>query len=101
MPVRRTTAPDRLGGGFWRLFTADTVSSAGTVVSTLAIQFLFIDTLQADEQAIGMVRAAQWAPYLVFGLTPASSPSGCGAGRCSSGRTSWEWSSSAASAGSP
>jgi MFS family permease len=68
MPVRRTTAPDRLGGGCWRLFTADTVSSAGTVVSTLAIQFLLIDTLQADEQAIGMVRAAQWAPYLVFGL---------------------------------
>jgi hypothetical protein len=53
MPVRRTTAPDRLGGGFWRLFTADTVSSAGTVVSTLAIQFLLIDTLRADEQASG------------------------------------------------
>ena len=50
------------------MFAADTVSSIGTVVSTLAIQFLLIDTLKADEQAIGLVRAAQWAPYLVFGL---------------------------------
>ena len=57
-----------LGRSFWRLFAADTVSSLGTVISTLAIQFLLIDTLNADEQAIGIVRAAQWAPYLVLGL---------------------------------
>jgi len=57
-----------LGGGFWRVFAADTVSSLGTVISTLAIQFLLIDTLAADQQAIGLVRAAQWAPYLLFGL---------------------------------
>ena len=61
-------APVGLGAGYWRMFAADTVSSIGTVVSTLAIQFLLIDTLKADEQAIGLVRAAQWAPYLVFGL---------------------------------
>lgn len=57
-----------LGRSFWRLFAADTVSSLGTVISTLAIQFLLIDTLNADEQAIGIVRAAQWAPYLLLGL---------------------------------
>lgn len=60
--------PAPLGRSFWRLFAADTVSNLGTVISTLAIQFLLIDTLHADEQAIGIVRAAQWAPYLVLGL---------------------------------
>ncbi len=60
--------PRALGPSFWRLFTADTISTVGTVISTLAIQFLLIDTLNADEQAIGVVRAAQWAPYLLFGL---------------------------------
>lgn len=67
-PGQPGPAPAGLGAGYWRMFAADTVSSIGTVVSTLAIQFLLIDTLQADEQAIGLVRAAQWAPYLVFGL---------------------------------
>jgi MFS family permease len=57
-----------LGVGFWRLLAADSVSSLGTVISTLAIQFLLIDTLHADQQAIGVVRAAQWVPYLIFGL---------------------------------
>jgi MFS family permease len=66
--VTETTPPDGLGAGYWRLFTADAISTIGTVVSTLAIQFLLIDTLKADEQAIGLVRAAQWAPYLLFGL---------------------------------
>ncbi len=67
-PGQPGPAPAGLGAGYWRMFAADTVSSIGTVVSTLAIQFLLIDTLQADEQAIGLVSAAQWAPYLVFGL---------------------------------
>ena len=67
-PGQPGPAPAGLGAGYWRMFAADSVSSIGTVVSTLAIQFLLIDTLQADEQAIGLVRAAQWAPYLVFGL---------------------------------
>ena len=40
-------APVGLGAGYWRMFAADTVSSIGTVVSTLAIQFLLIDTLKA------------------------------------------------------
>lgn len=57
-----------MGVGFWRLLAADSVSSLGTVISTLAIQFLLIDTLHADQQAIGVVRAAQWVPYLIFGL---------------------------------
>lgn len=57
-----------LRGDFLRLFVGDAVSTFGSVVSALAIQFLLIDTLRADEQAIGFVRAAQWAPYLLFGL---------------------------------
>ena len=54
-PDQPGPAPVGLGAGYWRMFAADTVSSIGTVVSTLAIQFLLIDTLQADEQAIGLV----------------------------------------------
>jgi predicted MFS family arabinose efflux permease len=57
-----------LAGDFARLFVADTVSTLGTVVSTLAMQFLLIDTLHADQREIGVVRAAQWVPYLLFGL---------------------------------
>jgi hypothetical protein len=55
-------------GGFGRLFAADAISTSGTVISTLALQFVLIDTLQADQQAIGVVRAAQWAPYLFVGM---------------------------------
>ncbi len=55
-------------GGFGRLFAADAISTSGTVISTLALQFVLIDTLHADQQAIGVVRAAQWAPYLVVGM---------------------------------
>jgi MFS family permease len=47
---------------------ADAVSSLGTFVSTLAIQLLLIETMHADQTAVGVVRAAQWVPYLLFGL---------------------------------
>lgn len=57
-----------LTGDFLRLFVADSISTAGTVVSVLAVQLLLIDTLGADTAEIGLVRGAQFVPYLLFGL---------------------------------
>ena len=53
---------------FVRYWVADAISNLGTFVSTLALQLLLIETLHADQTAIGIVRAAQWLPYLLFGL---------------------------------
>lgn len=57
-----------LSGDFLRLFAADTVSTLGSVVSGLALQFLLIGTLHATQDEIGLVRGAQYLPYLVVGL---------------------------------
>ncbi|EWT00913.1 MFS transporter [Intrasporangium oryzae NRRL B-24470] len=64
MPAPSVTS-DR---SFVRFWIADAVSNLGTFVSTLAIQLLLIDTLHADQRAIGFVRSAQWLPYLLFGV---------------------------------
>jgi MFS family permease len=53
---------------FVRFWFADTVSWLGTFTSGLAIQLLLIQTLDADQAALGLVRAAQWLPSLLFGL---------------------------------
>ena len=53
---------------FVRFWLADAVSSLGTFVSGLALQLLLIQTLQANQTEVGLVRAAQWVPYLLFGL---------------------------------
>lgn len=53
---------------FLRFWIADAVSNLGTFVSMLAIQLLLIETLRADQTALGIVRAAQWLPYLLFGM---------------------------------
>lgn len=55
-------------GAFVRFWIADAVSNLGTFVSTLALQLLLIETLHADQTALGVVRAAQWLPYLLFGV---------------------------------
>ncbi len=61
--MSRAGSPD-----FVRFWLADAVSNLGTFVSALAVQLLLIDTLGADQRAIGFVRSAQWLPYLLFGL---------------------------------
>lgn len=53
---------------FVRFWMADAISNLGTFVSMLAIQLLLIETMHADQTALGVVRAAQWLPYLLFGL---------------------------------
>lgn len=63
-------APDEgvLRGGFRLLFAGDAISTLGTSISALALQILLIETLHADQQEIGLVRGAQFAPYIIFGL---------------------------------
>ncbi|MEO7751800.1 MAG: MFS transporter [Terracoccus sp.] len=61
--ARVTGSPD-----FVRFWLADAVSNLGSFVSMLAVQLLLINTLHADQRAIGFVRSAQWLPYLLFGL---------------------------------
>ncbi len=70
MSPGRQGEPGRVTGSrdFVRFWVADGVSNLGTFVSTLALQLLLIDTLHADQRAIGLVRSAQWLPYLLFGL---------------------------------
>ncbi|MQA81797.1 MAG: MFS transporter [Streptosporangiales bacterium] len=60
----------RLGDcpGYWRAWTAWTVSEFGTYVTTLAIQVLVVLTLHGGAAEVGLVNAARWVPYLVFGV---------------------------------
>lgn len=53
---------------FVRLWLSDTVKWLGLFTSGLALQLLLIDTLGADQRDLGLVRAAQWLPMLLFGL---------------------------------
>ncbi len=54
--------------GFVRLWLAGTVSWLGTFTFGLALQLLMIETLDADQAAIGFVRSAQWVPALAIGM---------------------------------
>lgn len=53
---------------FVRLWLAGTVSWLGTFTFGLALQLLLIETLDADQAAIGLVRSAQWVPALAIGM---------------------------------
>ncbi|ONI84000.1 MFS transporter [Saccharothrix sp. ALI-22-I] len=53
---------------FVRFWTADTVSLAGTHVTTLALKTVAVLTLGASATAAGMLEAARWLPYMLFGL---------------------------------
>lgn len=54
--------------GFWRFWTASTISNFGTSITTLAIQVLVVVTLDGSTTEVGLVNAARWVPYLVLGL---------------------------------
>ena len=54
--------------GFALFWTAATVSGFGTYVTSLAIQVLVVVTLNAGSTGVGLVNAARWAPFLVFGV---------------------------------
>ncbi|MFI9817062.1 MFS transporter [Saccharothrix variisporea] len=53
---------------FLRFWAADTVSLVGTHITTLALGFLAMDDLGASDLEVGLLRAAPWVPYLLFGL---------------------------------
>lgn len=53
---------------FVRLWISDTAKWLGVFTSGLALQLLLIETLGADQVALGLVRSAQWLPMLLFGL---------------------------------
>ncbi|MFE9745290.1 MFS transporter [Saccharothrix saharensis] len=55
-------------GEFVRFWAADTVSLAGTHVTTLALKAVAVLTLGATATETGMLEAARWLPYLLFGL---------------------------------
>ncbi|WP_421735284.1 MFS transporter [Cellulomonas sp.] len=54
--------------GFARLWTASTASAFGSYITVLAIQVLVVDVLAGDAVDVGLVNAARWVPYLLFGL---------------------------------
>ena len=54
--------------GFARFWAADTVSLVGTYVTTLALQVLAVVHLKASATELGVLGAARWVPYLLFGL---------------------------------
>jgi MFS family permease len=54
--------------GFRRLFAGATVSWFGSEISELAVPLLVIVTLGATEAQVGLVRAAQFLPFLLLAL---------------------------------
>jgi MFS family permease len=66
--VARAAEGLRACPGFRSFWTAATVSSFGTYVTTLAIQVLVVLTLRGGAAEVGLVSAARWLPYLLFGV---------------------------------
>jgi MFS family permease len=66
--VARTPEGLRGSPGFGPFWAAATVSSFGTYVTTLAIQVLVVLTLHGTAAEVGLVSAARWLPYLLFGV---------------------------------
>ena len=58
----------RTHAGFRLFWTASTVSDFGTPITTLAIQVLVVTTLSGSAVDVGLVNAARWLPYLLFGV---------------------------------
>ncbi|MCC7268484.1 MAG: MFS transporter [Caulobacteraceae bacterium] len=54
--------------GFPAFWAAETVSGFGTYITTLALQVLVVLTLQGSATDVGVINAARWLPYLLFGL---------------------------------
>ncbi|MER6959910.1 MULTISPECIES: MFS transporter [unclassified Streptomyces] len=54
--------------GYVRFWTASAVSAFGSQVTGLALQILIAVALSASATEVGIVNAARWVPYLLFGL---------------------------------
>lgn len=55
-------------GSFRRYWRANAVSGLGTYVTLFALQALVVLTLHGSAVDVGWLNAAQWLPYLMFGL---------------------------------
>jgi len=64
----RSAARPRDSPGFPQLWTASTVSDFGTFITAVALQYLLVHNLNASATDVGVVNAARWLPYLLFGL---------------------------------
>lgn len=60
--------PESLPPQFRRLWLGETVSSFGTYVTLIGLQFLVLRTLHGGPQDVGWLNSARWLPYLVLGL---------------------------------
>ncbi|WP_460432920.1 MFS transporter, partial [Arthrobacter tumbae] len=58
----------RKNSAFVRFWTASTVSDFGTYITTVALSVLVLVSLDGTALDQGLVNAARWAPYLLFGL---------------------------------
>lgn len=58
----------RHNGPFVRFWLASTVSDFGTYITTVALSVLILEVLDGTAFDQGLVNAARWAPYLIFGL---------------------------------
>jgi MFS family permease len=54
--------------GYVRFWVADAVSMVGSSVTGLALQVVAVVTLHTTGTELGILKAAQWLPYLLFGL---------------------------------
>jgi MFS family permease len=64
-PVRRSLLRN---GDFVRLWTGETISQLGTQITVLAIPLVAIEVLHATTLQVGLLSAAEFAPFLVVGL---------------------------------
>ncbi|MBM7849396.1 MFS transporter [Arthrobacter roseus] len=58
----------RQNPAFVRFWVASTVSDFGTYITTVALSVLILVVLNGTAVDQGLVNAARWAPYLMFGL---------------------------------
>ncbi|WCI08937.1 MFS transporter [Arthrobacter sp. OVS8] len=72
---------------FVRFWLASTVSDFGTYVTTLALSVLILVTMNGTALDQGLVNAARWTPYLLFGLVAGVWIDRFPAERCSSAAT--------------
>ncbi|HTI27585.1 MAG TPA: MFS transporter [Kutzneria sp.] len=54
--------------GFRLFWASDAVSMTGSYVTTVAVPLLAVNTLHATGTEFGLLRAANWLPYLLFGV---------------------------------
>lgn len=68
MGATRAAGGLRRNAPFVRFWVASTVSDFGTYITSVALAVLVLVTLGGTAQDQGLVSAARWAPYLLFGL---------------------------------